>query len=207
MQLYHRCWIIGAGAVGSVIATILSENQAMETYLVGTSVHAKKVREMGLIFEMVGDEPSVVSLNLVSPEEVSQLNEQDLVLMTGKASLLDKTLGWLHPKCGSGAGVIALQNGMGPDQVISRGLGRPVDRGLVFFGAHSDLPGHVRYYPGAICLRSSPAAEFLCKLLEGSAIKCQTRDDFKEIEWLKLAINCIANPLAGILNADNRGVA
>ncbi len=31
-------------------------------------------------------------------------------------------------------------------------------------------------------------------------------DDFREVEWFKLAINCVANPLAGILDADNESI-
>jgi 2-dehydropantoate 2-reductase len=44
-------------------------------------------------------------------------------------------------------------------------------------------------------------------VLEGSAIECRLAENFKEKEWFKLAINCIANPFAGILNAGNRQIA
>ena len=51
MQPRERCWIVGAGAVGSVLAAILHQSQTIETYLVGSSVHAKEVQKNGLSFK------------------------------------------------------------------------------------------------------------------------------------------------------------
>ena len=207
MQSFERCWIIGAGAVGSVLAAILHQSQKIETHIVGSSVHAKEVRKNGLIFQILDHRPSSVPIKAISPDQVPALKKRDIVLMTVKAPSLDRTLLWLRPKCGPEIGIIALQNGIGPEKIITRGLNRPVDRGLVFFGANSTSPGKVRYFPGSIHFRPSAITETLCNLLEGSAIKCRLAKNFKETEWFKLAINCIANPFAGILNAGNRQIA
>ena len=207
MQPRERCWIVGAGAVGSVLAAILQQNQTIETYLVGSSVHAKEVQKNGLFFQIEDQKPSNVPIRVISPDQVPTLEERDIVLMTIKVPLLDRTLLWLRPKCGPEVGVIALQNGIGPEEIISHGLDRPVDRGLVFFGANSPSLGKVRYFPGTIHLRPSAVTESLCNLLEGSTVKCGLAKNFKEMEWFKLAINCIANPFAGILNAGNRQIA
>jgi 2-dehydropantoate 2-reductase len=207
MQPYERCWIIGAGAVGSVLAAILHQSQKIETYLVGRSVHAKEIRKNGLNFQILDHKPINVSIRAISPDQVPPLKQRDIVLMTEKVPLLERTSLWLRPKCGPGVGIIALQNGIGPEEIIAAGLNRPVDRGLIFFGANSSSPGEVRYFPGTIHFRPSAITEALCNLLEGSAIKCRLAKNFKETEWFKLAINCIANPLAGILNAGNRQIA
>lgn len=207
MQTYERCWIIGAGAVGSVLAAILHQSQKIETYLVGRSVHAKEIRKNGLNFQILDRKPINVPIREISPDQVPPLKQRDIVLMTGKVPLLERTFLWLRPKCGPGVGIIALQNGIGPEEIIAGGLNRPVDRGLIFFGANSSSPGKVRYFPGTIHFRPSAITEALCNLLKGSAIKCRLAKNFKETEWFKLAINCIANPLAGILNAGNRQIA
>ena len=207
MQTYERCWIIGAGAVGSVLAAILHQSQKIEAYLVGRSVHAKEIRKNGLDFQILDNKPLNVPVRAISPDQVPPLKQKDVVLMTEKVPLLERTFPWLRPKCGPGVGIIALQNGIGPEEIIASGLNRPVDRGLVFFGANSSSPGEVRYFPGTIHFRPSAITETLCNLLEGSAIKCRLAKNFKETEWFKLAINCIANPLAGILNAGNRQIA
>jgi 2-dehydropantoate 2-reductase len=207
MQNHTRCWIVGAGAVGSVLAAILQKNQTVETYLVGSSVHAEEIQKKGLFFQIADHKPSTVPIRVFTPDQVPVLGERDMVLMTGKVPFLDRTLRWLRPKCSPEVGIIALQNGIGPEEIISQGLSRPVDRGLLFFGANSRSPGTVRYFPGAIHLRPSAVTENLCHLLEGSAVKCELAENFKEMVWFKLAINCIANPFAGILKAGNRQVA
>ena len=51
MQKHTRCWIVGAGAVGSVLAAILHQNQTAETCLVGSSVHAEEIQKKGLFFK------------------------------------------------------------------------------------------------------------------------------------------------------------
>jgi 2-dehydropantoate 2-reductase len=207
MQSYERCWIIGAGAVGSVLAAILHQSQKIETYIVGRSVHAKEIKKNGLHFQILNHKSSNVPIKAISPDQVPPLKERDIVLMTVKVPALDRTFLWLRPKCGPEVGIIALQNGIGPEEIIARGLNRPVDRGLIFFGANSTSPGKVRYFPGSIHFRPSALTEILCNLLEGSAIKCRLAKNFKETEWFKLAVNCIANPFAGILNAGNRQIA
>lgn len=207
MQSYERCWIIGAGAVGSVLAAILHQSQKIETSIVGRSVHAKEIRKNGLHLQVLDNKPLNVPIKAISPDQVPPLKKRDIVLMAVKVPALDSTLRWLRPKCGPEVGIIALQNGIGPEQIITRGLKRPVDRGLVFFGANSTSPGKVRYFPGSIHFRPSAITETFCNLLERSAIKCRLAENFKEMEWFKLAINCIANPFAGILNAGNRQIA
>ena len=207
MQSYERCWIIGAGAVGSVLAVILHQSQKIETYLVGRSVHVKEIRKNGLDFQILNNKPLNVPIRAISPDQVPSLKKRDIVLMTVKVPSLDRTFLWLRPKCGPEVGIIALQNGIGPEEIIARGLNRPVDRGLVFFGANGLSPGKVRYFPGTIHFRPSAITEALCNLLEGSSIKCRLAMNFEEMEWFKLAINCIANPFSGILNVGNRQIA
>jgi 2-dehydropantoate 2-reductase len=207
MQNHARCWIVGAGAVGSVLAALLHQNQTVEACLVGSSVHAEEIQKKGLLFQIADHKPSAVHIKVCAPDQVPALVEKDLVLMTGKVPLLDRTLRWLRPKCGPEVGIIALQNGIGPEEIISQGLSRPVDRGLLFFGANSRSPGTVRYFPGAIHLKPSAVTENLCHLLAGSTVKCEMAENFREMEWFKLAINCVANPFAGILKAGNRQIA
>jgi 2-dehydropantoate 2-reductase len=90
---------------------------------------------------------------------------------------------------------------------VGKHLGRSVDRGLVLFGANTPQPGRVRYYPGWIRLKRSPVAEAFANLLTGTDLRCELVDDFRRAEWAKLAINCLANPLAGLLGATNAEIA
>ena len=207
MATYRRCWVIGAGAVVSVIAAALHKSDRIKTHLVGQSPHAVQVGKKGLVLDIDGQGSTSVDLNAVPAGDVPSLLGDDLVLLTGKVPALGETLSWLGPRCSPKTGIIALQNGLGPEEMISNALNRPVDRGLVFFGATSPSPGKGRYFPGAIRLRPSPVTTCLCRLLEGSIIQCDVTENFRDMAWFKLAINCVANPLAGILAASNPQIA
>jgi 2-dehydropantoate 2-reductase len=127
------------------------------------------------------------------------MNERHFVLFS-------KSTGSGGYRSQDGTGIIALQNGMGVEELIEKTLGRTVDRGLTFFGANSHRPGEVRYYPGKIRLRPSAVTQAFAKLMEENPVACKLSSDFRTTEWMKLAINCIANPLAGILGINNRDI-
>ncbi len=129
------------------------------------------------------------------------------MLLTGKVPDLPSTLAWLKPRVGEATGVIALQNGFGSEELIAAELGRGVDRGLLFFGAHSPAPGRVRFAPGRIRLRPSAVTAAFCEVHGDSLLRCEQAENFRDVEWSKLLINCIANPLAGILKIANRRIA
>lgn len=208
MNRFKKCWIIGAGAIGSTLAAFLSQNDGRQAVLVGSSEHWQKIRESGLVWECMDAAPKNIDLATARPEEVPALGAGDLVLLTGKLPDLDKVAGWLAPKLAPDTGVIALQNGLGVQELAHKLLGRPVDRGLAFYGAHSPIPGRVKYfYQGRLRLHHTPVAEALCAMLGQADLKCKLVEDFAPVEWLKLAINCLANPLAGMLGASSRMTA
>lgn len=202
----RKVWIIGAGAIGSVIAAILKMEDRIESCLVGQSPQAQAVEKKGLTFQSGEETVAGIPVEVKHPRQVPALMEQDLVLLTQKTHVLERTAPWLKERCSFRTGIIALQNGIGPEQIIEEKLGRSVDRGLAFFGANSPEPGKVCYFPGRIQLRRSGVTEAFSTVMNGSRLPCEISEDFKKTEWRKLAINCIANPMAGILRINNRRI-
>ena len=234
MTAWDRIWVVGAGAVGSVLAAQLSRAGGPRALLVGRSAHWKAVCAGGLTFEnglqtaengrqaatlggetgavvagaamTIPDAATTVRVETAAPETLPILAERDLVLLACKLTQLTEIAGWLRDRLGAGTALLAVQNGLGVDDLVSSALGRPPERGLIYFGAHVTVPGRVRYFPGRVSFRSGPAAEVLARLLEGR-IACDFAADFRAAEWAKLAVNCLANPLAGILRVPNAGLA
>ncbi len=203
MSAYLRVWIVGAGAVGSAIAAELTRTSRAQVVLVGSSVHWAAVRARGLRVAVGEDAPQTLRIDARSLDSLPALGERDLVLLTGKLPRLDPVLAVLRRKLLPGAGVIALQNGLRVAERVGEQLGRAVDRGLVIFGANSPAPGAVILYPGGIRCARSPVTTAAGELFAGTAIACTLIDDVPAAEWRKLAINCLANPLAGLLGASN----
>lgn len=205
-SMFSKIWIVGAGAIGSVLAAVLRMEDRLECFLVGQSPQAQAVKKKGMTFQNGKETVEGISVPVVHPREVPYLTEQDLVLLTQKTHVLNETALWLKRRGALRSGIIALQNGIGAEQLLTERLGRPVDRGLAFFGANSPEPGRVVYYPGRIRLRRSNVTEAFLTVMAGSRLTCEISEDFKKTEWRKLAINCIANPLAGILQIGNRRI-
>jgi 2-dehydropantoate 2-reductase len=206
MPGFERGWVVGAGAVGSVLAALLERSGRIRVGLVGSSAHWSAVRDGGLFIETGLPSPTRVALATHAPEAVPVLDARDLVLLTGKLTRLESLAGRMRDRFARAGGVIALQNGIAIDEWAQSLLGRPVDRGLVHFGAHIPAAGRVRYFPGGLRLRPAPAAAALAALLSESGLWCELTDDFRAAEWRKLALNCLANPLAALLGVANAQV-
>lgn len=208
MAQFSRIWVVGAGAIGSALAALLTSSARVPVALVGRRAHWRALRARGLRIESSGSGGEApLRLETRAPEEVPPLSAGDLVLLAGKWTDLAATIGWLRSRLAASTALLALQNGLRVDAWLERELGRPVDRGLVYFGAHVPSPGRLRFYPGLLRLRASPAAEFLAGTLAGSALRCEILPDLRRAEWEKLAINCLANPLAAILSVRNAEIA
>jgi len=203
----ERVWVLGAGAIGSALAALLHQAGRARTILVGGERHWQAVRDKGLRFAPDRAEPVTLPLETTHRSELPDLGRGDLVLLTGKLPGLPSTLSVLRDRLGEGASLVALQNGFCVDKEVATALCRPVDRGLIHFGSRSSEPGQVHYYHGVARLRRSDATAALRDLLDGADLRCDLLDDFLPAEWHKLAINCLANPLAGLLEVGNASIA
>ena len=207
MKQIKRVWVVGAGAVGSALAALLYKGQKAEAFLVGASPHWEQVRAKGLRFEAVGQPEEVLPLATRAWDELPALGEEDLVLLAGKATDLPVVAQKLSPKLGPEATVVALQNGLGMRDLVGRLLGRPAEAGVVYFGARSAEAGRSTYFNvGRLELSSPEIAATLAELFPYEYLRCWEVADYRKSEWGKLAINCLANPLAGLLQANNNGL-
>lgn len=205
MNQIKRVWVVGAGALGSVLAALLHNKENLATYLVGASPHWQKVRRKGLIFRQPGREDRHLQLNTSAWRELPELGEGDAVLLAGKATDLPKGAENLLPKLRDEAEVFTLQNGLGVREMAGSLLGRSVEAGVALFGARSIAAGQVTFFaPGRLVLTASEASAALGELLAGDGLQCEQTRDYRSAEWFKLALNCLANPLAGILDLPNR---
>ncbi len=214
MSQFDRIWVVGAGAIGSVLAALLERGGRAAVTLVGASPHWRAVRRSGLVLEggLAGERsgeppvPETVALTTATLEEVPALDARDLVILAGKLPRLAATAARLRGRVGEGTGLLAVQNGLGVTDLVQGALGRAPERALVLFGAHLTAPGRVRHFPGRILLGDGPAARALADLLAGG-LAVEAAADYRAAEWSKLALNCLANPLAALLGVPNARLA
>jgi 2-dehydropantoate 2-reductase len=200
----QKIWVIGAGAVGSALAAMLTESAAVT--LVGDSPHADAIRREGLRIQLYGEEEKRVTLPVRSSQEMEQLGSDDWVFLSGKIWSLADTAKWLKDCIHPGQWILALQNGMGFEADLEKDLKTPVQRGIVQFGANSRGEGDVRFYRGKLILPPSAQATMVQRWLAEREVVCEIVTDFQRAQWHKLLINSVANPLAGLLKINNQAV-
>ena len=204
---FDRCFIVGAGAIGSVLCAALKQSNHIDVYLVGQSPHAESVGKNGLTLRREAKKDLHVDLTVLSMQRMPPLGPDDLVVLINKLPAIETLARDLKTRLQRSTAVIALQNGIGVRSYVAAVLGRDVDRGLVFFGANSQNNGTVTYYPAAgIRLQASAVNRAFCRLLHNGLVPCEISEDFQAMVWKKLVINCVANPLAGILNISNHDI-
>ena len=203
-RAFDRCFIVGAGAIGSVLCAALKLSNTIDVYLVGQSPHAQSVGKNGLTLRRQAKKDLHVELPVLSMQRMPPLGPDDLIVLLNKLPAIETLARDLKTRLQRSTAVIALQNGIGVRSYVAAALGRDVDRGLVFFGANSQHSGTVTYYPAAgIRLHASAVNRAFCRLLHKGLVPGEISEDFQAMVWKKLVINCVANPLAGILNISN----
>lgn len=201
--------ILGGGAVGSVLAGLLSRQPGLDVCLVGRAGHVAAIRGRGLRIRGQAEE----RFDLHAVEAVDFPLAGALLLVTVKAGAVWESLSALRPFLRADTVLLLLQNGLGVrEQALTalEGSAVPaahVHRGVVAAGATLLGDGLVRFFGGGLRLEPSFAASPFADVFGGSALKAVVSEDFERDLWSKLLVNCVVNPLSVLLRARNNVVA
>jgi len=190
-----RIAIVGAGAIGGVVASLLQAAGGHELVL----CVRRPVRQ--LVVETSGGEMEIAATVLTRPEEATPV---DWVMIATKAYDAEATSLWLDGLCGYGAPVAVLQNGVehrerfaayiAKDRIVpvivdcpaerkpsQDGVDRIVQRGPMSLKVPDNMLGH----------------EFV-RLFAGSAADAAAVEDWTTVAWRKLCHN-VAGALPALL--------
>lgn len=201
--------VLGGGAIGSVVAAAISERWGRRLLLVARKPHVKAVRERGLRLE--GKINSVFRPEVA--ETVAFPLDGCLVILTTKATDVEKALEGIFPLLRPDSYLLLLQNGLGIKEAAVEVLrDSPLTEshilmGIVAVGATFLEPGRVGFYGGNIRLEPGFDSTPFRGLLDDTFIPSKISTSFTKDIWTKLAVNAVVNPLSVLLAAQNRFVA
>ena len=203
--------IAGAGALGSVIATML-KGAGHQVALLGRRAHLEAIAAGGLRISGLFGERQASGFTLA--HDASQLHERfALILLTAKsydtAPIADQLRDHLTPD----GVVVSLQNGLGNVETLRERFGATrVLGGKVILGAEFIAPGSVRATVIAepIAIGPAPGSEVpmqalfevareLASMLERAGVPAQAVVDIVPTQWVKLFYNTALNPLGALL--------
>jgi len=209
-----RIAIVGAGAVGSVIAGYLLERGEHEVSLLARGAHLAAIQERGLVVH--SNDQRLESRPLAS-DSPARLGPQDMLVVTVKAHALPALAPTLAPMLGPETLVVSAQNGVpwwyfygadGPDAdtpfetvdpagVIWRSIGpHRALGGVINIPASISEPGvahhagRLRLYVGAPRAgdHAGPLARIVAAI-DQSGLACVATDKIRHEVWSKLLLN------------------
>lgn len=197
--------VVGCGAIGGVVGAMLHKS-GEDVILVDTNqAHVDAVRQRGLLIDREGVEATTVHPRIVA--SAGELTEPlDVVFLAVKSVATRAATQSILPHLKSTSVVVALQNGMGNEEVIADVVGADrVLAGVVGWGATFTGPGHVTrtsseggFEIGEWGGGVSPRARDVARILDRVAPTVPLAN-IRGAKWTKLVINATINSLGAAL--------
>ncbi|MBI2964641.1 MAG: 2-dehydropantoate 2-reductase [Chloroflexi bacterium] len=203
--MIKRIGIVGAGAIGSVVGGMLTKGGRDVTLIDQWPDHVAAMRKHGLrLSGTCGDHTiKVKALNIHEAQSIREPFDAVFISVKSYDTEWATQLGVQY--LGPGGVVVDFQNGIN-DERVAAVAGRERTLGCVItIGAGMYEPGHamrtdtnaVGFKIGELDGKESARARELAQIMNAVAPSKTTTNLWGE-RWSKLAVNCMANPIAGL---------
>jgi 2-dehydropantoate 2-reductase len=220
-----RICVVGAGAIGGVIASGLASSGAADVSVYARGATLAAIRSRGLNVESAD---GAVTAKVAASDDAAELGPQDFVVLAVKAQSLTAAVTGIGPLLGPDTAVLSTLNGVpwwffdgfgGPaagrhlDSVDPGGriaAALPVGRvigGTVHLSASSPEPGVVRLHSGNGLIigepsgAESPRLGSLAAALRAAGFDVTVSRRIREDVWYKLWGNLTMNPVCAVTGA------
>ena len=189
--------VLGAGAVGTVLGSLLAHHGA-DISLIGRETHVAKINQSGVqLAGMMG------TFNIKVPAFTRLTFQPDLLFLAVKMTDLAESCRQIAPLV-QNVPAVTLQNGVRADEITGEILGKAnIISGVVSFNAMFTTPGKVEINRAGGLEIGEPFQEngerveqiaTICR----QAIPTRIRSKISGVRWTKLLINCLVNGVEGI---------
>ncbi len=217
--------VVGAGAIGGSMAVKLAQS-GHEVSVIARGAHLDAIQTNGLKYIEGGEE--TVATNIRATAEMSEVTDQDLVLLGVKAHQIEPIADKLMPMLSDDGVIVTLQNGIpwwyfqklpgdyennvvhtvDPDGKIASTIDPDRIIGCIAFPAATiDAPGVIRHiegnrYPlGELDGSESERVQKICNAFVEAGFKSFVLPDIRSEIWLKLWGNLSFNPISALTHS------
>ena len=196
---FTRIFILGAGAIGSIIGTALSKE--IDVTLIGNKSHVDVVNSQGLTIS--GDIKGTFQIN--AETHIRKIPSGTLIFLSTKAYDSEKAIAGINTLLRKETVIVVLQNGLGNEVAIRRIVNGKckVLRAVTGMAAEFFKAGHVRYWKGETVIERDPAGIDIAQTMNSCGLETSVTERFKEKLWTKAAVNSVVNPLTAIFRVRN----
>jgi 2-dehydropantoate 2-reductase len=196
---FSKIFVLGAGAIGSVLGAVLSKNY--DVTLIGSKAHVEAVNIRGL--SVSGDINGIFHLN--ADTEIRKIPEKTLILLTTKAHDSAKAIERIKSLLRDDTVILILQNGIGNEEVVEKAAGKEIKvlRGVLKMAAEFVEPGVIRFWQGRTIIGRDKVGEQIAEMFNRCSLEAKVSEDMEKEIWKKLVVNCVVNPLTAILRVPD----
>lgn len=201
-----RIAIVGAGAMGTLLAALLSRSKEEIWALDINKERAAKIMRQGIAVEGLSN----FKANIKAAADPQEIGPVDLAIICVKSYHTKEAMAFAKPLISSKTMVLTLQNGFGNVEVISEIVGSDkVLGGVTNAGATLIDHAKVRYAGkgetviGSLDGRITIEMRYIRELFNKVGLETKISRDIKGLIWSKLIINVGINALTAITRLNN----
>jgi len=193
-----RVCVIGAGAIGSLLAAHLAK-VADVSVLTRRDSHAQALNEHGL---MVSGRHDFIA-RVAAVAEPNELPEFDLGIIATKATGVTGAAASLRGRFPE-ATIMTVQNGLGAEEIVRAQGGWPLVSAVTFMSGTKHSDTHVEYildtptwlgpYEGS----SYERVQEIAQLLVDAGLEAAALPDLRPAQWSKLVFNATVNGVSAL---------
>jgi len=197
--------VIGAGAVGCIVAAFLARQNYKVTLCDVVPELIAPAASRGIIIEGAENIEHKVTRAIETVDDLAD-DVPDVIFICVKASATPLIGSAIEPFVQQGTYAVSWQNGIDTELELSRILGKErVMRAVVNFGCGLKGPSHVimpfhhpPHYMQELDPNSRYAAETICLALSRSGLRTERTDDIVSMVWRKSIMNAAMNPVCAV---------
>jgi len=197
--------VIGAGAVGCIVAAFLARQNYKVTLCDVVPELIAPAASRGIIIEGAENIEHKVTRAIETVDDLAD-DVPDVIFICVKASATPLIGSAIEPFVQQGTYAVSWQNGIDTELELSRILGKErVMRAVVNFGCGLKGPSHVimpfhhpPHYMQELDPNSRYAAEAICLALSRSGLRTERTDDIVSMVWRKSIMNAAMNPVCAV---------
>jgi 2-dehydropantoate 2-reductase len=183
--------VIGAGAIGAVVAGAASESGHEVVVCVRTPIESLTLERDG--------EDRAVKASFESRPDALPSSQCDVVWVTTKVTDTAGAAPWLARLCGPDTVIASVQNGLDHEARLAPFVpaGKVVPA-LAYIAAERLGPGRVRHLAGDRLVTSTDCEERLTEAVGAGGLVVRGVTDMRTAAWQKLLGNLVANPITAL---------
>lgn len=199
--IHSTVGIVGAGSIGCFLGAILAQDKSLAVQFFGREALGLELAAYGLSAGFPGGNASAIAPAFYT--SMVSLIECDVILLTVKAISLPHLIPQLKKFIRPDVPVVALQNGIGVDTMLSASLNNPVYRAVVPFNVVKTGPGHFQQTSSGQLLwpqSNQHKLDYLAAIFRNYGSGVQLCADMRAVEYGKLLLNLnnALNALSGL---------